>query len=67
MGLVRLKSRAALCAGILVVAGIGVAQTDLGLNIPVTAQYPRITVRHTATDESSLVTGVLQLAHVASR
>ena len=47
-----------------VVTGVGVAEADLGFEVPVAAEYPRVAVCHACADEPALVAGVLELAGV---
>ena len=62
--LVRFYFLAATRAAETVIAGIGVADTDFRLEIPVSAQYPCVAVGHARTHEPALVTGIFQLAGI---
>ena len=50
-----------------VVVGIGIADTDFCLQVPMTAKHESMAVGHTATNKPTLITGVLQFTEVRSK
>ena len=51
----------------LVIAGIGIADTDLRLQVPMLTEKPCIAVCHTRAYEPALVAGIFQLAGIRSQ
>ena len=64
MRLVRLDPLAATGTAEAVVTRVRVTDADLRFEIPVLAEYPRVTVCHTETGEPPLIAGILEFAGV---
>lgn len=63
---VRLHFLAASRTTELVITGIGVADTDFRLKVPVSSENPRITVSNAGAHEPALITGIFQLPGISA-
>ena len=66
MGLVGCDFRAAAFAGETVVAGIGPADTDFGLDVPMLGEHPGMSVGDACSGKPSLIAGILQMGEVCA-